>query len=128
MRLYAEVSPGELLDKISILEIKRERIRDEHKLNHIQLELDVLKEVWSNHLPPSSRLSRLYHELKTLNEKLWDIEDGIRSCERRRVFDDKFVDLARSVYQTNDRRSAVKRGINELLGARIMEEKSYEPY
>lgn len=127
MRLYAEVSPGELLDKISILEIKRERIRDEHKLNHIQLELDVLKEVWS-HLPPSSRLSRLYHELKTLNEKLWDIEDGIRSCERRRVFDDKFVDLARSVYQTNDRRSAVKRGINELLGARIMEEKSYEPY
>ncbi|MCF8083036.1 MAG: DUF6165 family protein [Deltaproteobacteria bacterium] len=128
MRLYAEVSPGELLDKISILEIKRERIRDEHKLNHIQLELDVLKEVWSNHLPPSSRLSHLYHELKALNEKLWDIEDGIRSCERRRVFDDKFVDLARSVYQTNDRRSAVKRGINELLGARIMEEKSYEPY
>jgi hypothetical protein len=128
MRLHAEISPGELFDKISILEIKKARIQDEEKLCNIEMELGLLKGVWSENVPSSPKLSTLYDEIKIVNERLWDIEDDIRRCERNNDFSEEFIRLARSVYLTNDRRSSIKRAINELLGARIMEEKSYEPY
>jgi hypothetical protein len=128
MKVYAEISPGELFDKITILEIKKSRIRDEEKLRNIGVELDLLKGVWSENIPSSPKLSTLYNEIRAVNERLWDIEDDIRRCERNKDFGEEFIGLARSVYLTNDRRSTIKRSINELLGARIMEEKSYEPY
>jgi len=128
MKITAEVSPGELFDKITILEIKRARFRDKEKLRHVEVELDLLKGVWSENVPSSPELGTLYNELKTVNERLWDIEDDIRRCERNNDFSEAFIGLARSVYHMNDRRSSIKRAINELLGSRIMEEKSYEPY
>jgi hypothetical protein len=128
MKIYAEISPGELFDKIVILEIKKARIRDGEKLRNIEVELDLLKGIWSENIPSSPKLNTLYKEMKTVNERLWDIEDDVRRCERNNDFGEEFIRLARSVYLTNDRRSAIKREISELLGARIMEEKSYEPY
>ena len=128
MKITAEISPGELFDKITILEIKKARFRDKEKLRNVEVELDLLKGVWSKHVPSSPELSTSYNELKTVNERLWDIEDDIRRCERNNDFGEAFIGLARSVYRMNDRRSSVKRAINELLGGRIMEEKSYEPY
>ena len=128
MKITAEISPGELFDKITILEIKKARFRDKEKLRNVEVELDLLKGVWSENVPSSPELDRLYNELKTVNERLWDIEDDIRRCERSNDFGEAFIGLARSVYRMNDRRSSIKRAINELLGGRIMEEKSYEPY
>ncbi|MBW1783333.1 MAG: hypothetical protein JRL30_21650 [Deltaproteobacteria bacterium] len=128
MKIYAEISPGELFDKMSILEIKRARIRNEEKLRNIELELDLLKATYDETISTSPRLVALYNEIKTVNERLWEIEDDIRRCERHRDFGEAFIRLARSVYHTNDKRAAIKRGINELLGARIMEEKSYASY
>ena len=128
MKITAEISPGELFDKISILEIKRARFENKEKLRNVKVELDLLKGVWSENVPSSTELDRLYNELKTVNERLWDIEDDIRRCERSNDFGEAFIGLARSVYRMNDRRSSIKRAINELLGGRIMEEKSYEPY
>ena len=128
MKIFAEISPGELFDKISILEIKKARIRDKEKLRNIELELDLLKSAGSGSIPSSPRLTELFNEIKAVNERLWEIEDDIRRCERNNDFGEEFIRLARSVYHTNDRRSAIKRGINELLGARIKEEKSYAPY
>ncbi|MFO7598289.1 MAG: DUF6165 family protein [Candidatus Desulfacyla sp.] len=128
MKITAEISPGELFDKITILEIKKARIRDEEKLRNIELELDLLRGVWSDNIPPSPKLRALYNQIKVLNERLWDIEDDIRRCERNSDFKEEFVRLARSVYLTNDKRSSIKREINKLLGSRIMEEKSYEAY
>ena len=128
MKITAGISPGELFDKISILEIKRARFENKEKLRNVKVELDLLKGVWSENVPSSTELDRLYNELKTVNERLWDIEDDIRRCERSNDFGEAFIGLARSVYRMNDRRSSIKRAINELLGGRIMEEKSYEPY
>ncbi|MCD6305112.1 MAG: hypothetical protein J7M32_02345 [Deltaproteobacteria bacterium] len=128
MKICAEISPGELFDKIAILEIKKARIRDLEKLRHIETELDLLKEARSRQIPASAALGSLYREIKEVNERLWEIEDAIRRCERNKEFGEDFVRLARSVYLTNDRRSRIKKEINERLGARIVEEKSYEPY
>ena len=128
MKICAEISPGELFDKIAILEIKKARIRDLEKLRHIKTELDLLKEAKSRQIPASAALGSLYREIKEVNERLWEIEDAIRRCERNKEFGEDFVRLARSVYLTNDRRSRIKKEINERLGARIVEEKSYEPY
>ncbi len=125
--LLAPVSPGELIDKITILEIKRERIADEVKQVNIAREHDVLSAVAAR-LVPSGDLDRLKASLKSVNEELWVIEDDIRDCEREGRFDDEFVRLARAVYQTNDRRAELKREINELLGSDLIEEKSYQPY
>jgi tetratricopeptide (TPR) repeat protein len=119
-----EVSPGELLDKITILEIKVRRIADPAKLRNVEQELRVL-EVARRVLPKSPALAELTAELRSVNETLWQIEDDIRRCERASDFGPRFVELARAVYQTNDRRAGLKRRINELLGARIVEEKSY---
>lgn len=123
-----EVSVGELLDKITILQIKRERIRDESKLRNIHRELDSLEQTRLTSVPSSDALNQLMATLRKINESLWDIEDEIRECERKQDFSDKFTQLARQVYITNDQRSDVKRQINELLGSRLVEEKSYEDY
>jgi hypothetical protein len=126
--LLVETAPGELIDKLTILEIKSERITDEGKLANIRRELESLDRVRHEELPASPELSRLTADLKKINEQLWNIEDAIRDCERRGDFGQQFIELARAVYHTNDRRAAVKRKINELLGSAIVEEKSYTIY
>jgi hypothetical protein len=123
-----DISPGELIDKITILEIKAARIADGGKRGNVERELALLLAAKRRHLPPSPELDRLAGELKRLNEALWAIEDDIRRLERDGDFGEAFVRLARSVYRTNDERSAVKRRINELLGSAIVEEKSYTSY
>ncbi|MEM1300362.1 MAG: DUF6165 family protein [Pseudomonadota bacterium] len=123
-----EIAPGELIDKITILEIKTERISDAAKLANVRIELETLAASRDATLPPSAELTRLTSALKSVNEQLWVIEDDIRDCERANDFSDTFVKLARSVYITNDKRAALKREINELLGSRLVEEKSYQPY
>ena len=123
-----EISLGELIDKITILEIKSERIQDVAKLTNIRTELATLVACRDLAIQPTPELAQLTTELKQVNESLWQIEDEIRACERQRDFGPTFIELARSVYKTNDRRSALKRQINELLGSRLMEEKSYTDY
>jgi tetratricopeptide (TPR) repeat protein len=126
--ITVEVAPGELIDKITILEIKRERMSDEKKVRNVRRELEVLEDARAHAVPGSAELTRLTADLKAANKALWDIEDAIRHCERAQDFGPRFIELARSVYRTNDRRAALKREINELLGARFLEEKSYEKY
>ncbi|MGE0757433.1 MAG: DUF6165 family protein [Pirellulaceae bacterium] len=123
-----EVSPGELIDKITILEIKSSRMRDLDKLRNVRKELETLTASRDRAIPASARLTELCQMLKQVNEELWRIEDEIRDCERRRDFGPEFIELARSVYHRNDRRSSIKRDINELLGSQLVEEKSYTPY
>lgn len=121
-------SPGELLDKISILEIKLERITDSRKQANVARELDALRAVRTAHIQETPALKHLAEALKAVNMALWDIEDAIRDQEQRQCFDEAFIQLARSVYITNDRRALLKRQINDLLGAEIIEEKSYHAY
>jgi hypothetical protein len=123
-----DVSPGELLDKITILEIKSRRIADPAKLRNVAAELKALEEARRQALPQTPELAALTAELRAVNEALWEIEDDIRRCERDGDFGPRFVELARSVYRTNDRRAALKRRVNDLLGARVVEEKSYADY
>ena len=123
-----DIAPGELIDKITILEIKSERIDDPEKLANVRIELDVLAAARDAAIAPSDAMTRLTADLKSVNEALWVIEDDIRDCERDGDFGPKFIDLARAVYKTNDKRAALKREINVLLGSRLVEEKSYKPY
>ena len=123
-----EVSPGELIDKITILEIKAARIKDAGQLGNIRYELDLLRAVRAERLAASTALARLEGELKSVNETLWQVEDDIRECEAAGDFGPRFVELARTVYRTNDRRAALKREIGALFGARLVEEKSYKDY
>jgi hypothetical protein len=123
-----EVSPGELLDKMSILQIKSERVGDPAKLKNIRYELQLYEDIVRGRIPGGKRMTVLTAELKAVNEALWTIEDEIRACEARGDFGDDFVALARSVYRTNDRRAAIKREINVLCGSSIVEEKSYTQY
>ena len=123
-----EVSPGEMIDKITILEIKAERMTDTAKLANVRAELDSLTADRDTAIPASTELEAFTSALKKVNETLWDIEDEIRACERAKDFGPRFVELARSVYVNNDERAAIKRRINDLLGATIVEEKSYQPY
>lgn len=128
MSVNIEISIGEFFDKITILEIKKERIHDEAKLENINKELDALNELLEQ-LPFSrADIQQEFDELKAINEKLWVIEDDIRDKESGKEFDQAFIDLARSVYFTNDKRSDVKREINLKLGSNFIEEKSYEEY
>ena len=122
------VAPGELIDKITILEIKLERIEDKTKLANVRLEYDTLNAARDEAIPKSEELDQLSAELKKINEALWEIEDDIRDCERAKDFGDGFIKLARAVYVTNDKRMAVKRQINDLLGSALVEEKSYAAY
>lgn len=126
--LTIEIAPGELIDKITILEIKTERMTDAAKLANVRVELETLAAARDAEIAASDEMSRLTADLKAVNEALWMIEDDIRECERAGDFGPAFVELARSVYKTNDRRAALKREINELLGSHLIEEKSYKPY
>ena len=122
------VSAGELIDKITILEIKSERIADAAKLANVRHELETLDAARRGAVTPSPGLDELTAGLKAVNERLWQIEDDIRDCERNGDFGPRFVELARAVYVNNDERAALKRRINELLGSDIVEEKSYAAY
>ena len=122
------IAPGELIDKITILEIKSERITDADKLANVSRELAELDSVRSTAIDASPQLADLTAQLKAVNEQLWEIEDDIRDCERVKDFGARFVELARSVYKSNDHRAALKRQINELLGSDLIEEKSYSDY
>lgn len=126
--ILAEISVGELIDKITILEIKRAHSAAGDKRRNIETELETLERSRDEHVPASNDLARLTAELRGVNEALWQIEDDIRELERAKDFGARFVELARSVYITNDRRAALKREINELLGSRIVEEKLYASY
>ncbi|MDK9696941.1 MAG: DUF6165 family protein [Siculibacillus sp.] len=121
------VAWGELVDKITILEIKSERIADPAKLANVVTELGLLRERLGT-VENDPAIARLHAALKAVNEALWRIEDDIRDCERDGDFGPKFIELARSVYRTNDRRAELKREINLALGSAILEEKSYKPY
>ena len=123
-----EIAPGELIDKITILEIKSERMTDPAKLINVRAELDLLAQVRGGALAASPDLDALAGDLKQVNEALWEIEDAIRLKEKAQDFGAEFIALARSVYRKNDERAALKRRINDLLGAAIVEEKSYEEY
>ena len=122
------VSPGEMIDKITILEVKAQRISDSLKLRNVRVELAALQEVQARSLPFSPELEQLTAQLRQVNAELWQIEDDIRMCERDRDFGARFIGLARSVYHTNDRRSALKRRLNTLLDSGSVEEKAYAPY
>jgi hypothetical protein len=126
--ILVEIAPGELIDKITILEIKSERIADAGKLKNVRVELDVLAAARDAAMAASAELAELTAQLKQVNQALWEIEDAIRDCERGQDFGPKFIELARSVYHSNDRRAALKRQINELLGSKLIEEKSYAAY
>jgi len=122
------VSHGELIDKITILEIKAAHMRDAGKLANVRAELDLLNTNWSANAASKIDIVTERAQLKTVNEALWDIEDRIRLKEKAQAFDAEFVELARSVYFRNDERAAIKRAINVKLGSQLVEEKSYQDY
>jgi len=122
------ISPGELLDKITILEIKSERIESVEKKSNVNTELGMLNKVWTDATSEDASLKSMRKELKSINESLWVIEDDIREEERNRQFGERFIELARSVYVTNDQRADVKKRINLHLNSDIVEEKSYKDY
>jgi len=122
------VSPGEVLDKITILEIKSERMSDPEKVANVRVELELLQETWKEFIRDDEVIRGLHAQLKEVNEALWEIEDDIRDKERAKEFDERFIELARAVYVTNDRRSKVKKELNLHLGSEIVEEKSYQDY
>ena len=126
--LNVPVSPGEVLDKITILEIKSERMTDAGKVANVRAELALLQETWNDNIRDNETIRGLHAQLKEINEALWEIEDDIRDKERAKEFDDRFIELARAVYVTNDRRSQVKKELNLHLGSEIIEEKSYQDY
>ncbi len=128
MSISIEISAGELVDKITILVIKLERMSDSVKLFNVQREYDMLMEVYRNAIDESDELIVLRDRLKEVNAKLWDIEDEIREFERNQDFGEGFVRLARTVYRTNDLRASTKREINDLLKSALVEEKSYSAY
>ncbi len=128
MQLSIPVAPGELLDKLTILEIKSERIADLDKLVNVRRELEMLDSVWREAGLDSDEIASLRADLKQVNEALWQIEDDIRDEERAGRFGDRFIELARAVYVTNDQRAAIKKAINLALGSAIVEEKSYRDY
>ena len=126
--ISVEIAFGELIDKITILEIKLERISNAEKLANVQTEWQTLIEARDQAINASDEITRLSNGLKAVNEMLWVIEDDIRDCERNSDFGKKFIELARAVYRTNDERARIKHQINELLGSRLVEEKSYSAY
>ena len=126
--LLVPISPGELIDKITILEIKSARMTDEAKLRNVRTELQMLNETWKGSPYSAVDISAEWKGLRDVNAQLWDIEDDIRDKELAGEFDAKFIELARAVYVTNDERAAIKRKINVKLGSVLVEEKSYKKY
>ena len=122
------ISWGELFDKITILQIKLENLTSKNALENVEQELKKLQSILTQNGPKTMETIRLEGELRRINQQLWDIEDKIRDKERANSFDDEFIQLARSVYITNDERSRIKRKINDLLGSELVEEKSYAEY
>ena len=126
--ILVPISPGELLDKITILQIKAERIDDATKVANVKTELALLTDIWNKSVDNNTELDSCAKELKRVNEDLWEIEDDIRDEERNNQFGERFVELARSVYVTNDERADIKKKVNLLLNSTIVEEKSYQDY
>ncbi|HWW21479.1 MAG TPA: DUF6165 family protein [Steroidobacteraceae bacterium] len=126
--LLVPISPGELLDKITILRIKSARLNDQAKLANVKYELTLLEQIWRRSLPNDPAVAADEAQLQQVNAQLWDIEDRIREHEAQQRFDTTFVELARSVYLRNDERAAIKHRINRKLDSAIIEEKSYQPY
>ena len=124
--VHIPVSYGEAADRITILTIKNERMSGEAKLDHVRTELALISDAFFANVPLAPGFDALFAELKAVNEALWQIEDDIRECESKRDFGENFIALARAVYTTNDRRSQIKRAIDELLGSELREEKSYK--
>ena len=125
-KILAEISAGELFDKITILEIKKAKISSKEKLIDINRELSSLNETVKKFIPDQSGISKYINDLKIINLKLWDIEDGKRAAEKNNNFDEKFIELARNVYKFNDERAKIKLAINNSLGSNIKEVKSYQ--
>ena len=126
--IMVPISPGELLDKITILRIKSARMSDAAKLVNVRHELQLLEQTWSAAVPVGVSLVDDERALEAVNARLWDVEDRLRDQEAERRFDAQFVELARAVYVTNDERAAIKKRINTRLGSALVEEKSYRPY
>jgi hypothetical protein len=126
--ILVPVSPGEMLDKITILRIKSQRMSDPNKLANVRLELNALEATWKSSAYASIDVDGEMRALQAVNERLWTIEDAIRDKERARAFDAEFIRLARSVYIENDERAAIKRRVNLKLGSSLVEEKSYSDY
>jgi len=126
--ILVPISPGELLDKITILRIKSARMEDAAKLANVRAELTELEKTWRVAVGANSNVAEDERALQAVNERLWVIEDDIRDKERAQAFDARFIELARSVYIENDERAAIKKRVNVALGSRIVEEKSYKPY
>ena len=126
--IQVPVSPGEVLDKITILEIKSERMDDPVKVANVRRELELLLGTWKQSVEDDETVRRIHAELKSINEALWEIEDDIRDKEPAKEFDARFIELARSVYVTNDQRANAKKELNLYLGSEIVEEKSYKDY
>ena len=127
-KILSEISPGELLDKISILEIKLEKVTDKNSLNEIKKEYNILKEIQNTSIEFDDKIKKLFLSVKNINTKLWVIEDKLRIYEKNKDFGKDFVELARGVYFNNDERAKIKLEINELLGSNIREVKQYIDY
>ena len=127
-KILVEVSVGELLDKISILEIKKDKIKDPERLNFIIDEHSILKKQLENNVKTNPKIDQLYQKLKEINEKLWKIEDDKRECEKKKEFGEKFIKLSRDVHFLNDERAKIKLEINNLTGSKIKEIKEYTSY
>ena len=127
-KILIEVSAGELLDKISILHIKLDKIKDKNSLDFIKNEYDVLIQERDKNIDLNDEINNLYIELKTVNEKLWIIEDEKRLCEKNSKFDEKFIQVSRDIHLLNDRRAVIKLNINKILGSNIREIKLYTEY
>ena len=125
---YVPISWGELFDKITILQIKFENLTSEDALKNVDREFKQLRAIFNENFSADMEANRLEAELKQINQQLWDIEDKIRDKERNGSFDNEFIQLARSVYITNDERSRIKRRINDVFGSELFEEKSYSEY
>ena len=127
-KMLSEISSGELLDKISILEIKLEKIKDKNNLEEINKEYKILKSVQNSNIEATNKIEKLFKEIKEVNINLWNIEDKLRICEKNKDFGENFIELARGVYLNNDKRSKIKSEINKILGSNIREIKQYVNY
>ena len=127
-KILVEVSVGEILDKISILEIKKDKIKDPEKLEYIVDELSTLREEFKNNVKSDSKIDKLYQSLKIINSRLWTIEDDKRKCEKNKDFTENFIKLSRDVHILNDDRAKIKLEINKLTGSKIREIKEYTSY
>ena len=127
-KILSEISPGELLDKISILEIKIEKVKDKNSLEEIKKEYKILKEIQTSSIEITGKIKDLFQSVKNVNVKLWNTEDKLRICEKNKDFDKNFIELARSVYFANDERAELKSKINKILKSNIREIKQYIDY